>query len=54
MMQIKDEVLHVDKIVAVSEQLIGFILKDIIDPKGEFYHDGHPVPRASESTSSGS
>jgi hypothetical protein len=37
--------------VAVSEQLIGFILKEIIDPKGELYHDGHPVPRASASTS---
>jgi hypothetical protein len=50
MMRIKDEVLHVDRIVAMSEQLIGFILK-IIDLKGEFYHDGHPVPRESASTS---
>jgi hypothetical protein len=51
MMRIKDEVLHMDRIVAMSEQLIGFILKEIIDFKGEFYHDGHPVPRASVSTS---
>jgi hypothetical protein len=28
-------------------------LKEIIDFKGEFYHDGHPVPRASVSTSWG-
>jgi hypothetical protein len=27
MMQIKDEVLHVDRIDAVSEQLIGFIMR---------------------------
>jgi hypothetical protein len=51
MMRIKDEVLHVDRIVAISEQLIGFILIEIIDPKCEFYHDGHLVPRASLSTS---
>jgi hypothetical protein len=49
-MQIKDEVLQVDKIVAVSEQLIGFILRKILDPRGEFYHDGHLVPRQSAST----
>jgi hypothetical protein len=51
MMQIKNEVLHVDTIDAVSEQLIGFIMREILDPKGEFYHDG-PINRvASASTS---
>jgi hypothetical protein len=48
-MWIKDEVLHVDRIVAASEQLIRFILKEIIDSKDEFYHDGHLVSRASVS-----
>jgi hypothetical protein len=51
MMRIKDEVLHVHRIVAVSEQLIGLILKEMIDPKGEFYHDGHTVHIESASTS---
>jgi hypothetical protein len=51
MMRIKDEVLHVGRIVARSEQLIGFIFIEIIDPKGKFYHDGHLVPRESASTS---
>jgi hypothetical protein len=41
MMQIRDEVLHMDRITAVSEQLIGFILNEILDCRGEFYHDGH-------------
>jgi hypothetical protein len=50
-MQIKNEVLHVDTIDVVSEQLIWFILREIMDPKGEFYHDG-PINRlASASTS---
>jgi len=41
MMQIREEVLHVDRITAVLEQLIGSIMKEIQVPKGEFYHDGH-------------
>jgi hypothetical protein len=41
MMQIKDEVLHVDRINTVSEHLIGFITREILDPKGEFYHNSH-------------
>jgi hypothetical protein len=40
-MRIKAEVLHVDRIVAVSEQLKGFISNEILDPRGEFYHDSH-------------
>jgi hypothetical protein len=51
MMQIKDEVFRVDKIVAVLEELTGFILREILDPRGKFYHDGHLVPRESASTS---
>jgi hypothetical protein len=27
-----------DRIVAMSEQLIGCIMKEILDPKGEFYN----------------
>ncbi|RLN15837.1 ripening-related protein 3-like [Panicum miliaceum] len=46
-----DEVLQVDKIVAVSEQFIGFISREILDPRGEFYHDSHPVHGPSTSTS---
>ncbi|RLM64449.1 hypothetical protein C2845_PM16G03820 [Panicum miliaceum] len=40
MMQIKNEVLHVDTIDAVSDQLIGFIMREILDPKVKIYHDG--------------
>jgi hypothetical protein len=36
MMRIKEEVHHVDRITAVSEQLIGFIMRKILDPKSEF------------------
>jgi hypothetical protein len=53
MTQMKNEVLHVDRIDAVSEQLIGFIMREILDPKGEFYHDGPMNRVASASTSSG-
>jgi hypothetical protein len=47
-MRNKDEVLHVDRIVAMSEQLKGFILKEIIDSKDKLYHNGHPSYRHRE------
>ena len=36
-----DECYSTDRINAVCEQLAGFILNEILDPRGEFYHDGH-------------
>jgi len=50
MMQIVDEVYSTDRINAVCEQLAGFILKQILDPRGEFYHNGH-IHRGLPSTS---
>ena len=50
MMQIKDEVYDVDMINAMSEQLIRFIMGEILDPRGEFYNNGH-INRLSASTS---
>ena len=41
MSQIGDECYSTDRIDAVCEQLVGFILNEILDPRGEFYHDGH-------------
>ena len=41
MSQIVDEVYDDDQINAVCEQLAGFILREILDLRGEFYHDGH-------------
>ena len=36
-----DECYSTDRINVVCEQLAGFILNEILDPRGEFYHDGH-------------
>ena len=41
MSQILDEVYDVDRINAVCEQLAGFIMRKILDPRSKFYHDGH-------------
>ena len=41
MSQIYMEPLPVDQINAVCEQLAGFNVKEILDPRGEFFHDGH-------------
>ena len=49
-----DECYSTDRINAVCEQLAGFILNEILDPRGEFYHDGHihrglPYPEGTSS-----
>ncbi|KAG2561351.1 hypothetical protein PVAP13_8KG201701 [Panicum virgatum] len=50
MSQMADECYSTDRIIAVCEQLAGFILNEILDPRGEFYHDGH-IYRGLPSTS---
>ena len=41
MSQIYNAAFDVDRINAVCEQLAGFIVNEILDPRGEFYHDEH-------------
>jgi len=41
MLRIYMESLPVDRINAVCEQPAEFIVKEILDPRGEFFHDGH-------------
>ena len=50
MAQIYTDPSNVDRINAVCEQLAGFIMREILDPRGEFYHDGH-INRVSASMS---
>nr|AAV31384.1 unknown protein [Oryza sativa Japonica Group] len=38
--------IHKEFIVAVQEQLMGFINEQILDPKGEFYYDGNTIHRS--------
>ena len=37
----RDKLILEEKIMAIQEQLSGFIVEQVIDPKGEFYYDGH-------------
>ena len=50
MSQIYNASFDVDRINAVCEQLAEFIMREILDPRGEFYHHGH-INRVSASTS---
>ena len=50
MSRIVDEIYSTDRINAVCEQLAEFILGEILDPRGEFYHDGD-IHRGFTSTS---
>ena len=36
----RDKLIPEEKIMAIQEQLSGFIVKQVLDPKGEFYYDG--------------
>ena len=37
----RDKPIPEEKIMAIQEQLSGFIVEQVLDPKGEFYYDGH-------------
>ena len=36
----RDKLIPEEKITAIQEQLFGFIVELVLDPKGEFYYDG--------------
>ena len=35
----RDKLIPEEKIMAIQEQLSGFIVEQVLDPKGEFYYD---------------
>jgi len=37
----RDQLIPEEKIMAIQEQLPGFIVEQVLDPKGELYYDGH-------------
>ena len=36
----RDKLIPEKKIMAIQEQLSGFIVEQVLDPKDEFYYDG--------------
>ena len=38
--EMRDKLIPKEKIMAIQEQLSGFIVEQVLDPKGEFYYDG--------------
>ena len=36
----RDKLIPEEKIMAIQEQLSGFIVEQVLDPKGEFYYGG--------------
>ena len=36
----RDKLTTEEKIMAIQEQLSGFIVEQVLDPKGEFYYNG--------------
>ena len=36
----RDKLIPEERIMAIQEQLSGFVVEQVLDPKGEFYYDG--------------
>ena len=36
----RDKLIPEEKVMAIQEQFSGFIVEQVLDPKGEFYYDG--------------
>ena len=36
----RDKLIPEEKIMVIQEQFSGFIVEQVLDPKGEFYYDG--------------
>ena len=36
----RDKLIPKEKIMVIQEQLSGFIVEQVLDPKSEFYYDG--------------
>ena len=36
----RDKLISEEKIMTIQEQLFGFIVEQVLDPKVEFYYDG--------------
>ena len=39
-MQMHDTLIPEERILAIQEALSGFIVREVLDPVGEFYYDG--------------
>ena len=40
---IRDVLIENDHLLAVQEGLCGFLLDDVVNPKGKHHYDGHPI-----------
>ena len=40
---IRDVLIEKDRLLAVQEDLMGFLMDEVINLKGKHYYDGHPL-----------
>ena len=50
----QEQLIEEDRLLAVQEGLLGFLVDEVINPKGRFYYDGHGIQQPSTSTVGGS
>ena len=43
MNMVGDTLIENDRLLAVQEGLMGFLLDEVVNPKGKHHYDGHPI-----------
>jgi hypothetical protein len=45
----KDALIEKDRLLAIQEALVGFLMDEVVNPQGKHYYDNHPIdPLTSE------
>jgi hypothetical protein len=39
----RDALIENDHLLAIQEALIGFLMDEVVDPKGKHFYDSHPI-----------
>ena len=53
MLNIQQGLLKEERVAAICEGLIGFLMDEVVDPKREFYYDGRQLDTPISNTSTG-
>jgi hypothetical protein len=41
----RDALIEQDRLLAIQEALMGFLMDEVVNPQGKHYYDNHPIDR---------
>jgi hypothetical protein len=47
----RDALIEKDRLLAIQEALVGFLMDGVVNPQGKFHYDSHPIYRLSSEES---